>query len=172
MPRSRSRSFESMTRSVTLLVGAEDAALAQQGVHQGGLPVVDVGDDGDVSQVHKGENVTTPAPYNSLAPMRLLHVAPFYEPAWGTGGMVRAASGLCRALAARGHDVTVVTARLDPGHAAQDVEGGVRVRRFAGPSPLARRLFPWAPGLTGRLASRCCATSRSSTSTATATASR
>lgn len=85
--------------------------------------------------------------------MRLLHVAPFYEPAWGMGGMVSAASGLCRALAARGHDVTVVTARLDPAHAEQDVEGGVRILRFEGPSPLARRLFPWAPGLTRRLAS-------------------
>jgi len=84
--------------------------------------------------------------------MRLLHVAPFYEPAWGMGGMVRAASGLCRALAARGHDVTVVTARLDPAHAVQDVEAGVRILRFDGPSPLARRLFPWSPGLTKRLA--------------------
>ncbi len=83
--------------------------------------------------------------------MRLLHVAPFYEPVWGLGGMVRAASGLCRALAARGHDVTVVTARLDPTHAAQEVEGGVRILRFDGPAALARQLFPWAPGLTRRL---------------------
>ena len=36
-----------------LLVGAEDAALLEHGVHQGGLPVVDVGDDGDVPKVHK-----------------------------------------------------------------------------------------------------------------------
>ena len=52
MPRSRSRSFESMTRSAHLLVGAEGAALAQQGVHEGGLAVVDVGDDGDVAKSH------------------------------------------------------------------------------------------------------------------------
>ena len=49
MPRSRSRSLESMTRSTTCFVGAECAALAQHGVHQGGLAVVDVGDDGDVA---------------------------------------------------------------------------------------------------------------------------
>ena len=36
-----------------LLVGAEDAALPEHGVDQGGLPVVDVGDDGDVPEVHK-----------------------------------------------------------------------------------------------------------------------
>ncbi len=85
--------------------------------------------------------------------MRLLHIAPFYEPAWAFGGMARAASGLCRALAARGHEVTVVTARLDPAHPAEHTAGGVRILRFDGPAPLARRLFPWSPGLTRRLAS-------------------
>jgi hypothetical protein len=35
-----------------LLVGAEGAALLQQLVDQGGLAVVDVGDDGDVTQLH------------------------------------------------------------------------------------------------------------------------
>ena len=34
------------------LVVAEDAGLLQQAVDQGGLAVVDVGDDGDVSQIH------------------------------------------------------------------------------------------------------------------------
>ncbi len=53
MPRSRSRSFESMTRSRHLLVGAEDAALAEQGVDERRLAVVDVGDDGDVAQAHE-----------------------------------------------------------------------------------------------------------------------
>ena len=32
-----------------LLVGAEDAALVQHGVHQRGLAVVDVRDDGDIA---------------------------------------------------------------------------------------------------------------------------
>jgi hypothetical protein len=39
-----------MTRSVTCLVGGEGAGLAQQLVDEGGLAVVDVGDDGDVSE--------------------------------------------------------------------------------------------------------------------------
>ena len=52
MPRSRSRSFESSARSMHLLVGAEGAALAQQLVDQRGLAVVDMGDDGDVADVH------------------------------------------------------------------------------------------------------------------------
>ena len=34
-----------------VLVGAEDARLPQHGVHEGGLAVVDVGDDGDVTDV-------------------------------------------------------------------------------------------------------------------------
>ncbi len=37
------------------LVGAEDAALPQQGIHQGGLAVVDVGDDGDVAPKRVGD---------------------------------------------------------------------------------------------------------------------
>jgi len=79
--------------------------------------------------------------------MRLLHVTPFYEPAWGYGGMARASAGLCRALARRGHDVTVATVRLDPSHAAAEAREGVRVRRLDGPAFLSRSLFPWAPGL-------------------------
>ena len=51
MPFSRSRSFESMTRSTSGLVGAEDARLAQHEVDERGLAVVDVGDDGDVADL-------------------------------------------------------------------------------------------------------------------------
>jgi len=61
--------------------------------------------------------------------MKLLHVTPFYEPAWAYGGMARGVAGLCRALARRGHDVTVLTALLDPGHPLQETRDGVRVRR-------------------------------------------
>ena len=50
MPRSFSRSFESITRVVDLLVFAEGAGLAQQLVDERGLAVVDVGDDGDVAE--------------------------------------------------------------------------------------------------------------------------
>ncbi|HEX4961540.1 MAG TPA: glycosyltransferase [Thermoanaerobaculia bacterium] len=41
--------------------------------------------------------------------MRLLHVVPTYAPAWRHGGPILAVHGLCRALAARGHEVTVFT---------------------------------------------------------------
>ena len=54
MPFSRSRSPESMTRSTSGLVGAERAGLAEHRVDEGGLAVVDVGDDGDVAQVVAG----------------------------------------------------------------------------------------------------------------------
>jgi glycosyltransferase involved in cell wall biosynthesis len=77
--------------------------------------------------------------------MKLLHVTPFYEPAWAYGGMVRAVAGLCRALARRGHDVTVVTALLDRHHPRLETRDGVRVRRL--PAFLKRVLAPWAPGL-------------------------
>ena len=51
MPFSRSRSMESMTRSADLLVGAEGAGLAEHGVDQRGLAVVDVGHDGDIAEI-------------------------------------------------------------------------------------------------------------------------
>ena len=37
-----------------LLIFAEGSALFQQHVHQGGFTVVDVGDDGDIPQIHDG----------------------------------------------------------------------------------------------------------------------
>lgn len=78
--------------------------------------------------------------------MRILHVTPFYEPFWAYGGMARSSAALCRALVARGHEVTVATAQLED-HAPQEaVEGGVRVRRFSGPKLPARFLFPLARG--------------------------
>jgi glycosyltransferase involved in cell wall biosynthesis len=76
--------------------------------------------------------------------MKLLHVTPFYEPAWAYGGMARAAAGLCRALARRGHEVTVLTPLRGAGHARTETLGGVRVRRV--PALLKRLLVPWAPG--------------------------
>ena len=51
MPRSRSWSIESITRSVSCLVRGEHAGLAQHGVDQRGLAVVDVRDDRDVADV-------------------------------------------------------------------------------------------------------------------------
>jgi glycosyltransferase involved in cell wall biosynthesis len=77
--------------------------------------------------------------------LRILHVTPFYEPAWAYGGMVRASAALCRTLARRGHEVTVATALLAAGLPPDETLGGVRVRRF--PARLKRFLVPWAPGL-------------------------
>lgn len=45
--------------------------------------------------------------------MRLLHVVPTYLPATRYGGPIYAVHGLCRALAARGHDVDVFTTNVD-----------------------------------------------------------
>jgi len=82
--------------------------------------------------------------------MRILHVVPTYLPAVRYGGPVFAVHGLCRALAARGHEVHVFTTNVD-GMGTTPVPIGtpvavddVRVTYF--PSPLLRRLY-WAPAL-------------------------
>ncbi len=84
--------------------------------------------------------------------MRILHVTPFYEPFWEYGGMARGAAALCRALARRGHDVSVATVAFPnqgTGAPPEETLNGVKVRRFAGPAWLARRLVPYASGLAG-----------------------
>jgi glycosyltransferase involved in cell wall biosynthesis len=65
--------------------------------------------------------------------MNLLHVIPYYAPAWAYGGAVRAAADLTRALAAAGHNVQVLTTdtlspteRLDTLHETLD---GVHITR-------------------------------------------
>jgi glycosyltransferase involved in cell wall biosynthesis len=44
-----------------------------------------------------------------MAPLRILHVVPYYEQAWAYGGIPRLVTTMTRALARRGHDVTVCT---------------------------------------------------------------
>jgi glycosyltransferase involved in cell wall biosynthesis len=44
-------------------------------------------------------------------------VVPTYAPAWKHGGPIRAVHGLCKALVARGHEVTVFTTDVDTGGA-------------------------------------------------------
>lgn len=68
--------------------------------------------------------------------MRILHVVPTYLPATRYGGPIYAVHGLCRALAARGHEVDVFTTNVD-GNRESDVpldvpseRDGVRVRYF------------------------------------------
>ena len=45
--------------------------------------------------------------------MKILHVTPYFAPAWGHGGPVFAVLGLTRELARQGHEVTVMTTNLD-----------------------------------------------------------
>ena len=65
--------------------------------------------------------------------MNLLHVTPYYAPAWRYGGAVRAVTDLTRAQAAAGHRVVVLTTdALGPGErvpAAQEMIDGVAVTR-------------------------------------------
>jgi glycosyltransferase involved in cell wall biosynthesis len=82
--------------------------------------------------------------------MRLLHIVPTYLPARRYGGPIVAVHGLCRALAARGHDVEVYTTSIDgphdspvPHHEPVMLDG-VKVRYFA--SRRLRRLS-YAPAL-------------------------
>ena len=82
--------------------------------------------------------------------MQILHVVPSYLPAVRYGGPIFAVHGLCRALAARGHEVQVFTTNIDgpgitPTPIATPVDlDGVQIRYF--PCPLLRRLY-WSPAL-------------------------
>src|ERR1700747_315645 len=82
--------------------------------------------------------------------MRILHVIPSYLPAVRYGGPIFATHGLCKALAARGHEVQVFTTNIDGPRNSPVPIGlpvnleGVQVRYF--PCPLLRRLY-WAPAL-------------------------
>ena len=77
--------------------------------------------------------------------LRLLHVTPTYYPAVRYGGPIVTVHGLCKALAARGHEVHVFTTNVD-GHGVSDTAldaptelDGVEVHYFA--TGLGRRLF-------------------------------
>jgi glycosyltransferase involved in cell wall biosynthesis len=86
----------------------------------------------------------------------MLHVAPNYLPAVRYGGPIFTVHGLCRALAARGHEVQVFTTNRDgPGVTPTPIGtpvdlNGVHIQYF--PCPLIRRLY-WAPAL-GRALNR------------------
>src|SRR5687767_12276748 len=73
-------------------------------------------------------------PNSSPDRLRLLHITPYYSPAFAYGGTIRAAYELCKRLAGRGHEVTVYTTdALDAKHRAtpsEEVIDGVKVRRF------------------------------------------
>jgi glycosyltransferase involved in cell wall biosynthesis len=75
--------------------------------------------------------------------MKILHVVPSYVPAWKHGGPIRSVHGLCKALAARGHQVTVFTTDADTGGAVPAGQAvaldGVEVWYFPVTAP--RRLY-------------------------------
>lgn len=82
--------------------------------------------------------------------MRLLHVVPSYLPATRYGGPIYSVHGLCKALAALGHDVHVLTTSVDgaadspvPLDRSVDLDG-VNVRYY--PSRVLRRLY-YAPAM-------------------------
>ncbi|GAB4572108.1 MAG: glycosyltransferase [Anaerolineae bacterium] len=75
--------------------------------------------------------------------MKVIHLLPYFAPAWEFGGVVRAAYGLTRALVRAGHAVTVLT--TDASLTGQpfdreEVLDGVRVRRAHNVLPGLRRL--------------------------------
>jgi glycosyltransferase involved in cell wall biosynthesis len=82
--------------------------------------------------------------------MRILHVVPTYLPAVRYGGPIFTVHGLCRALAARGHELQVFTTNVDgPGITPTPIGtpvdlDGIQIRYF--PCPAGRRLY-WAPAL-------------------------
>jgi glycosyltransferase involved in cell wall biosynthesis len=87
--------------------------------------------------------------------LRLLHVVPTYLPAWRHGGPILAIHGLCKALVARGHEVTVFTTDVH-GEGRLDVPLGTPVRlddvevRYFPVLPSLRRLYV-ASGLAAAL---------------------
>ncbi len=82
-------------------------------------------------------------------PLNILHVVPTYLPATRYGGTIQSVHGLCRALAARGHRVDVLTTDVDGSGVSGVPRGervaidGVGVHYFASPFP---RLY-WSPDL-------------------------
>lgn len=74
--------------------------------------------------------------------MRLVHVTPYFAPAWAYGGVARAVTELARAQTAAGHAVTVLTTDALAPHerlaAGETVVDGIRVWRARNVSGAAR----------------------------------
>jgi len=89
--------------------------------------------------------------------VKLLHVAASYLPAVRYGGTIASVHGLCRSLAARGHDVHVFTTSVDGdtdspvAHETPIDIDGVTVWYFH--SPRFRRVY-WSPAMRRQLHSR------------------
>ncbi len=75
--------------------------------------------------------------------MRILHLTPYYAPAYAFGGVVRSVEGMARALARRGHSVTVLTTDALDQHARytgeyDSIQDGVEVVRVPNLLPTIR----------------------------------
>ncbi len=90
--------------------------------------------------------------------MHILHLTPYYAPAYAFGGVVRSVTGMARAQARRGHRVTVLTTTALDQHGGtfaegEAVEDGVRVVRAPNLLPALRgRLNLSTPAGFARLA--------------------
>ena len=78
--------------------------------------------------------------------MHILHLTPYYKPAYAYGGVVRAVEGMATSLAARGHEITVLTTdALDQSARysgpLEEIMDGVRVLRRANVSLMMRGKF-------------------------------
>jgi glycosyltransferase involved in cell wall biosynthesis len=78
--------------------------------------------------------------------MNILHVTPYYAPAYAFGGVVRSVEGMARALARRGHNVAVLSTDALDQHsrlsgAPEQIQDGVRVVRVRNLSTLLRGRF-------------------------------
>ncbi|MBE0689283.1 MAG: glycosyltransferase [Anaerolineae bacterium] len=86
--------------------------------------------------------------------MHILHVTPYYAPAYAFGGVVRAVEGLALALVARGHQVTVLTTDAHDlnrrtHQPANEIRDGVHIVRVPNRVYALRRLnlsTPWGIG--------------------------
>jgi len=97
------------------------------------------------------------ADYECRQPLNILHVVPSYLPAVRYGGPIVSVHGLCRALAARGHNVEVFTTNVD-GPTVSDVPLGVPVdidgvKVWYFPVPALVRLY-WSPAMAHALRRR------------------
>jgi glycosyltransferase involved in cell wall biosynthesis len=78
--------------------------------------------------------------------MHILHLTPYYAPAYAWGGVARVVEGLAHACIERGHEVTVLTTDTLNAHERimderDTVRDGVRVVRVPNLSPLLRRRY-------------------------------
>jgi glycosyltransferase involved in cell wall biosynthesis len=78
--------------------------------------------------------------------VNILHLTPYYAPAYAFGGVVRSVEGMARALARRGHHITVLTTDALDQHSrgnnpTDEIIDGVRVLRSPNLSPRLRGRF-------------------------------